>query len=344
MAFWEFISHSRNGAAIASLNDLASKKISLYQNQPGDVSGTIDIFSPQASRTILQPGVHELKIYRDGVPLETVFQLATIDPQLNDEGGGQLNCSWLGIASYLSDLFVGPVYNVASAAQNTVAWSVINTAQGKTNANYGITDGTHTGGQPSKTFDAEEERDVKESVTSIGDRASGFDWHISTDRTFRTYYPARGSDLTSSVVFHHGVNCTIGNLQEDASPGAIVNAVTVKTGNNTSVTVVDATSQAIYGRREAVATLPDEYSPTVATQYGDAIIAARAYPSIVPTVQVDVDHPTYTFGTPWLGDTVRVLADVGMYARYDDDYRIVAVHIEIDDEGKESVAYELNLA
>lgn len=344
MAAWEFISHVRNGAAIANLADLGSRKISLYLNQPGDVTGVLDLFSPRADRSVLQPGVHELKIYRDGVQVETVFQLATAVPELNDEGGGALQLSWLGVSSYLSDLFVGPAYNVASAAQNTVAWSVINTAQGKTNANYGITDGTHTAAQPSKTFDAEEERDAKEAVTSIGDRASGFDWRISTDRTFQTWYPQRGDYLAESVIFQHGMNCTIGNLAEDASPGAIVNAVKVKIGNNASVTVQDATSQAIYGRREGVATLPDEYSATVATQYGNAIIATRAYPSIIPVIQVDVDHPTYSFGTPWLGDVVRVIADVGMYARYDDDYRIVAVHIEIDDEGKESVAFELNAA
>ena len=348
MAAWDFITTSRTtGVSLGNLTDLADRKISLYLNQPGSVSGTIDLASNQARRDWLEAGVHELVVRREGDAVETVFQLATVNPTLDGQGGGSLELGWLGIGSYLSDVTVGPNYTQASIAQNVAAWNIVSTALAKTGASvYAITDGADSSGQPSKTFDSQEERDVKQAVTDLGDLADGFDWWVDADRGFRTAWPLRGTDKSASIVLEHARNCIVENLAEDASPGSLINKIVVKGANNAQATAVDTSSRDAYGLREGIVSISDESSPARLQQYADAILGWRSVPRIVPVVHLDTMHPDYVFGDVWLGDIVRLVARAGAasYVDVDAAYRVVALHIELDNEGFESVTLEVNAA
>ena len=48
------------------------------------------------------------------------------------------------------------------------------------------------------------------------------------------------------------------------------------------------------------------------------------------------------WGSYWLGDTIRFRAAVGSYTTIDSTYRIVAIHVEIDENDNESVTLDLN--
>lgn len=345
MSAWDFITQTRGGATkLANLTDLDDRKVNVYINQPGDASGRMDLLSPQCRREWLQPGVHELIVMRDRVAVETIFQLATAEPELDEQGGGSITFGWLGIASYLSNGFIGPSYSQTAVAQNEAAWNIVATLQAKANASWGITDGADSPSQPLKSIEQADEQDAKEALTNLAEREDGFDFNIDTFGALKTYYPARGQDRTRTVVWEHGVNCQVTNLQEDASPGAIVNWVRVKGGNGTSAVAEDTASQLVYGRREAIISYTDETSPARLQQYANAIISRRATPSIVPVVKVDTDHPGYTHGEAWLGDTVRLIAPIGNYWGIDADYRQVAMHFDINSEHDEQLELELNAA
>lgn len=345
MTGWDFITQTRGGAKkLANLTDLDERKVNVYLNQPGDAQGTMDLLSPQCLRAHLQPGVHELMVLRGGAAVETVFQLATAEPQLNEEGGGSIAFGWLGILSYLSNGFVGPSYVQTSVPQDQAAWNIVSTVQAKANGSWGITNGADTAGQPSKSIEQPDEKDAKEALTNLADREDGFDFWIDTLAALRTAWPGRGTNKNRTVVWEHGVNCTVSNLQEDASPGAIINWVRVKGGNGTSAVAEDLASQLTYGRREAVVSYTDETSTTRLQQYANAIIARRKTPTIVPVVQIDTQHPGFTFGEAWLGDTGRLIAEVGNYTGIDADYRIVAMHFDLDSEDNEQLEIELNAA
>lgn len=350
MTRWHFTTQTRGGGTVlGKLTDLEDRKVNVYINQPGDVQGTLDLLSEQCQRSWLQPGVHELLVQReddDGVKLdvETIFQLATAEPVLDEEGSGHVSFGWLGILSYLSNGFIGPAYAQAAVAQDQAAWNIISTVQAKANANWGIVNGSDTASQPSKSIEQPDERDAKEALQALAEREDGFDYNIDTAGEFHTYYPSRGSNKTQSVVLQHGVNCTVTNLQEDASPGAIINWVRVKGGNGTSAVAEDVASQLVYGRREAVVSYTDETSPTRLQQYANAIIARRSTPSIVPVVELDTEHSDYEFGAVWLGDTVRLIVQIGNYVGIDADYRMVAGHFEINEEDDETATLELNAA
>jgi hypothetical protein len=345
MADWAFKSQTRGGSTVfGRLTDLEDRALNVYINQPGDAAGTMDLLSDQCTRDWLQPGVHELIIERDDLPVETIFQLATAQPNLDTEGGGFISFGWLGIMSYLSNSFIGPSYTQTAVPQNEAAWNIVATVQAKANASWGLVDGDDTASQPSKSIEQADERDAKEALQALAEREDGFDMRVNTDGELETFYPNRGSDKTESIVLEHGVNCTVSNLQEDASPGAVVNWVRVKGGGGASAEAEDTTSQLLYGRREAIVSYTDETHPDRLLEYANAIIARRATPSIVPVVELDTDHDDYEFGAVWLGDTVRLKAEIGNYMTIDDAYRMVAGHFKISNEDDESVGLEFNAA
>lgn len=354
-ADWTFQAQTRAttsvpSGALASLTDLYDRGIDVFLNQPGNVVGKMDLESPQARRDWLTPGVHELLVLRDegdgNEAVETVFQLATAHLDPDEEGSGTLELGWLGILSYLSDVTIGPGYGV-TGAQDAVAWNVISTIQAKTNADYGITNGTHTASQPSKTLQVQDEQDGKTAISNLSERENGFDFRINASRQFDTWYPFRGSDRTLTNVLTHGSNCRVLRIPEDASPGAIVNWVKVKGGDGASATAQATDSQVTYGRREAIISYSDQIgSVTVLQAFANSIVANRADPTAVPEVQLDTFHSSYSFGDIWLGDTVRLQATLGVgpYREIDDQFRVVAVHIDLNDEGDEYVSLELNAA
>jgi hypothetical protein len=221
---------------------------------------------------------------------------------------------------------------------------IISTVQAKTNGNYGLVSGTHTAGQPSGTFTRDEEIDAKEAITQLSDER-GFDWSITVDREVNTYYPRRGSDLSATYVFEHLNNCVITSLPEDASPGAINNYVKVKGGDNASKFAENTASQATYGRREAIVDYSDEQgTPSKLQSFANQMVATRKDTTVVMEVKLDTLHPDYVFGTPWLGDIIRVIGDIGRapYQRVDSLQRVVGVHVELDEQNYESVTLEVN--
>lgn len=355
-ADWTFQAQTRAtttapSLALASLTDLYERQVDLFINQPGAVTAKLDLFSPQASRNWLTPGVHELLALRadangDNEAVETVFQLATAKILPDQLQGGVLDLSWLGILSYLSDNVVGPAYT-STGATDRVQWNVISTIQAKANADFGITDGTHTAGQPSKTLTVDSEKDGKAAINDVSERENGNDFRINVDRQFETWYPFRGTDKSETLVLQHEGNCFISEIPEDASPGSIVNYVKVKGGDSNFATAQSTASQLTYGRREAIVSYSETgLTSTILQQYANAIVAARARPTVVPTVVLDTSHESFIFGDAWLGDTIRLRGDIGAgpYITFDGDYRVVAVHIKLSDENDEEVSLELNPA
>lgn len=354
-AVWTFQAQTRATTAapattLGSLTDLYDRGFDLFLNQPGDVTAKIDLESSQARRDWLQPGVNELLMLRDegdgNEAVETVFQLASAHLDPDEEGSGSLELGWLGIMSYLSDVTIGPEYNV-TGAQDVVAWNIVNTVQAKSNADYGFTDGTHTASQPTKTLTLPDEQDAKTALTNLSERENGFDFRINASRQLDTWYPFRGNDRTLTNVLTHGSNCRVLRIPEDASPGAIVNWCRVKGGDGASATAESTTSQLTYGRREAIISYTDQVGDVSVLQaFANSIVAVRAAPIAVPEVQLDTFHSDYSFGQLWLGDTIRLQAELGAgpYREIDDAYRIVAVHGDLSDGGDEYISLELNAA
>ena len=343
MAQWQFITQQRNGAEIADLTGLANRRMVFQLNRPPLVTATMLANNPRARRDItggLQPGVHELKIYRDGVALETVYALTALDVNATSESIG-LALEWQGVLSYLQDAVV---YAQATAySSTTLAWDWIDTFQTRTNGDYGFVEGGSASGTRQKSI--QQDTGLLDAIIQLSESGNEFDFNIDTSRSW-VEYTQRG--VVTGVVLEYGVNVSAFQYRESAAPGELANAIRVIGPPGTQIVSANNTgSQLAYGRREAsLSFFADFEAATVTTgqlqAHADAAIVKRVTPVIVPQIMVVPDHASLQWGSYWLGDIVEFRATVGGYDTIANQYRIVQIDIELDANDNERIILGLN--
>jgi hypothetical protein len=250
VAQWQFITQARNGSQIADITGLRDRRLLFQLGQPGMVSASLRVNDPRARRDNtggLQTGVHELKVLRNGEPLETVFQLAKTDVT-GDADTTTLAFEWHGIASYLQDALVYP--QATAYSSTTLPWTWINTFQSRTGGSYGITQGTVTGTPPTRQKTITQETSLFEAIHDLSNSGAAFDWSINPSRQYVEWHSQRGSD--NGIVLEPGVNVAEWAYTENTGPGEIVTDVLVNgPPGSQQTTASDATARTTYGRREA---------------------------------------------------------------------------------------------
>lgn len=342
MTDWGFISATRAGVALADLAPyLREREIVFRLGKPPTASGTMNINAPRCSMDILQPGVHELQVWRDGTQQDALLRLVKATPT-GGRVGGSVKFEWEGIETYLRGLLI-PAATVESAAQSLHAWNRISAGMSLTGASvFNITRGLVPSTDPVKARTYTEPMDILTAIEDLSGRDDGFDFAFNKDREFDCYYPYRGSD--TGLVFEYAKNILGYSFDIDAGPGAIATDVLAK-GSAASATATSATGQATYGRVDAFQPIPDNAGATGVIQgYADATLATIGEPLFVPTITIDATHPDNPWGSYWLGDTVtvRIKAGDGSYVNIDGQYRITAISVKINDLGSESISLELN--
>lgn len=346
MTQWQWVTQDRNGNAIADQTGLRDRKLSFQLNRPCLVSASLRSNDTKARRDStggLRPGVHELLVYRDGVPQETVFQLtqAQVDASADAQ---RIQFEWQGIASYLQDALIYP--QASPYSSTTLPWTWINTFQSRTGGSYGITSGTTTGTPPTRSKTVTQEANLFDTVVQLSESGDGFDFAINTSRGWDEWHTQRGSD--NGLVLEYGVNVNNFSYTEGTGPGEITNAIfIVGPPGTTVVTATDSTSRTLYGRREAAASFFADFEDSTVTNgqlqaHADKIIAERPYPKIIPQLSLVVNHSSVEWGAYWLGDTVVFRARVGEYDTINAQYRIVQIDVDLDDNDNETITLGLN--
>lgn len=349
MGQWQFITQARNGAQIADITGLRDRRILLQLGQPGVVSASMLVSDPLARRDStggLQTGVHELKVYRDGSPVETVYQLTKSDIS-GTADTITLGLEWQGIASYLQDAMVYPQSPLTTSySSTTLPWTWINTFQTRTGGDYGITQGTVTGTAPTRLRSITQEAGLFEQIHELATTGDGFDWAIDTNRAYREWHSQRGSD--NGIVLEPGVNVVDWGYSENTGPGEIVTDLRVMGPPGTqTVSASDSTARTLYGRREAALTMFADYEPSSVTTgqlqaRADSAIAGYIAPIIIPQIRLVKDHPSIPWGSYWLGDIVTFRVRAGGYDFINAPYRIVQMDIALDDNDNETITLGVN--
>lgn len=348
MAQWQTITQARNGAAIADMVGLADRRMLFQLGQPGIFSASLRVNDPKARRDSmggLAPGVHELKLYRNGDAVETVFQLVNVNVT-GDVNTLRLGLEWHGIGSYLQDALVYPQSPVTTAySGTTLPWTWINAFQSRTGGGFGITQGAVSGTPPTRQKSITSEASLFGSINDLATTADGFDWAIDTNRTYREWHSMRGDD--NGLVLEPGVNVQEWSYSENTGPGQIVTDILV-TGppGSQQVSASDSTARTLYGRREAMVSMLSNYEASGVTAMldaqADAAIATHIAPVIVPQIRLVRDHPSIEWGSYWLGDIVTFRARVGDYDWINAPYRIVQIAVDLDANGNETVTLGVN--
>lgn len=346
MARWNLVLQARNGDALTELPGARSMRFSFYLNRPAMASCTLPMTSREATRDNIVPGAREMIAYRNGSPVETVFALtnATVSA---DRDNMELQLEFAGIMCYLQDALV---YGRAAAYTGTsIPWTWINTFQTRTGAAYGITQGTQNGSTTSRSRTIQQDAGLLDEIINLSESSPGFDFNIDTDRAYNEWHTQRGAD--NGLALEYGSNVVAFDYEENGGPGEIVTDLRVvgPSGSGNVKTATSSTAQTTYGRREAsVAYLSDvEVAAVTDSQlqkFADAAILERKQPLITPSVTLLQDHLSTAWGSYWLGDTVALRAKLGNYLAIDASYRIVAIHVDLDDSMNESIRLELNPA
>jgi hypothetical protein len=349
MAQWKFVTQARNGSPIADLAPaLTQRRLTFQLNRPPVISASIPVSSPLAKRDEdggLQPGVHELKLYRDGETVETVYQLVRSSVSA-DQNTMRLDLEWHGIASYLQDALVFD--STTAYSSTTLPWTWINTFQSRTGGGYGITQGPVIGTAPTRQKTVTQYAGLLDTIIELSESGDGFDWSIDTNRTYREWHPTRGSD--NGLLLEYGSNVAAFSFTESTAPGEIVTDVYVQgPPGSQEVTASNSTSRTTYGRREASLTFFADFEASTVTngqiqKHADAAIAERIAPIVIPQITLMRESSTAPWGSYWLGDTVTFRADVGAYQKINAEYRIVQIDVELDDNDNETISLGLNAA
>jgi hypothetical protein len=343
---WQFVTQERNGSQIADLTGLTQRRLLFQLGQPCVVSARMLVNDPRARRDStggLQTGVHELKVYRNGEALETVFALTKTDISASYDTI-TLDLEWQGIASYLQDALVFP--QASAYSSTTLPWTWINTFQSRTGGSYGITQGTVSGTPPTRQKSITAETNLFEAITDLATSGDGFDWAIDTNRAYREWHSQRGSD--NGLVLEWGVNVTEWALTESTGPGELVTDVYVNgPPGSQQVTASDSTARTTYGRREAALSFFADFEDASVTtgqlqSHADSAIAARIAPVIIPQIRLAVDHQSIPWGSYWLGDIVTFRARAAGYDFINAPYRVVQVDVALDENDSATVQVGVN--
>jgi hypothetical protein len=348
MAQWQFVTQTRNGSPLADVGPaLTNRRMTFQLNRPPIVTASISATNPKARRDSdggLRPGVHEMLMYRDGVAVETVYQLAGVSVAGGSDDQ-RVELTWLGIASYLQDALV---FDQSTAySSTTLPWTWINTYQTRTNS-YGFLQGSVSGTAPTRQKAITQYAGLFDSILDLAESGAGFDWAIDTNRRYCEWHPTRGS--STGLVLEYGVNVSSYSYEESAAPGEILSDVYVQgPPGSQEVTGSSSTARTTYGRREASLTFFADFEAASVTngqiqKHADAALASHIAPVIIPRVQLVRSHSSVAWGNYWLGDTITFRATVGNYDSIDTIYRIVQIDVDLDAENDETVTLGLNKA
>lgn len=346
MAQWQWITQARNGAQIADVSGLVDRRLLFQLGQPGMVSASLRINDPLARRDStggLQTGVHELKVYRDRVAIETVFQLTKTDVT-GDANTTRLNLEWQGIASYLQDALVYP--QASPYSSTTLPWTWINTFQSRTGGSYGITQGAVVGTPPTRQKSIVQEASLFESIHDLATTGDGFDWAINTNRAYCEWHSQRGED--NGIVLEVGVNVADWSYTENTGPGEIVSDLIVNGPPGAGqYTASDSTARTLYGRREAAATFFADFEASGVSAgqlqaHATAAISEHVAPIIIPQIRLVQNHASIPWGSYWLGDIVTFRVRAADYDFINTPYRIVQIDVALDANDNETITLGVN--
>lgn len=232
--------------------------------------------------------------------------------------------------------FLGTGLSFTNVEQTEIAWALIYSAQEFTSGwvvvpeqgNMGITEATTpTGRRRDRTYVAG--KHIGEAITQLSEVIDGFDWEITPELEFKTWYPGRGTnrnwvaDLGGSV---RGVSRRLDT--KDYATDSLGIGDNIKSYNNY---VGDR------GKGGRWDSSPSWTDVTVQNTLDEHTAAYQADASILrPTYSLDLRRGAWSPDDAWLGDTTRIVIYSGRLA-VDTTSRISGIDIKVDDNGEEAV-------
>ncbi len=321
------------GNKLAELDKATSRKYSIVLNNAGSISFDYDGRDEKAS--LIKAGETEVHVYRDDKKMQagqirTVHKKVSADSNIVSVGA----VGFLGLLEH-RHLRENKIYS--NTDQGQIAWGLINYTQALANGSFNITEGSNPASKNrDRTYDANKQ--IAEALKQLGDVEDSFDFEITPDKVFNSFYPMKGIQLTN-FIFELGKNIKEIEEKQDASPGSFANFIICTgqdtAGNTITATAADAASIQQYGIREKVEATDIKEQATLQTRANELLDRYKQIPTIYELTVESGSDPE--LGSYEVGDWIRVRANDGCLQIDDKFLRLISYDVDIDDNNIESV-------
>lgn len=329
------------GTKLCELDDLHDRKLEFWLNKPGAFSATMNPRTNQTKALMIERLKTDIYVYRNNSATAFFSGRVWSKPQKGDAKDCSIDLyvpGWMMLFSKRNN-FIDSTYGPAGPA--TVAWNMLSYAQTRGDAsknNWGIALGTISGSSPGNITEAHKANDSRNFKAVVEELAAqdtySFDFEIH-NKVFNAWYPSRGSDKSSTVLFEYGFNVLSYEEYDDdyANYVAVFGA-----GEGLSAykrTANDAASQSTYKMYDYVETIPDSTDNNFLQRRALALLAEKKL--LTQVLKILVEPTAYNLQTDyWLGDTIKVRIVDGTLNIYA-NYRIEGITVDIDDNNFEHV-------
>lgn len=333
---------NKNGDPIADIRQICSNfKWSKTLNGSEAVSFDIDLFRFEKTIKTLgfngepfeffEVGRSDIRIKRNGVYLIGCnvysFNYTTNDPTITFT----VNC--VGYLNFYKTQYVTKTYTQVN--QEDILWDVIDTCNAKSGGDYGIRQGTHTGGT-TKRDRTYERKEVASLIQQMSNVIDGCDFDFSPDKKFNTY-EAKGTYRPSVRLAYPG---TIQSFNITRSIEKVANYIYgIGSGNGEDAiqsTAEDVLSEDYLYRREKIATWNSVSVQSTLDEHTNATLHSLA--DIIELPSITLRPGTLDLSEVDVGDTIHLEIKSNISLQHINGYyRIEKINCAVDENDSETV-------
>jgi hypothetical protein len=294
------------GGALSTNVPLAGLKAVWSVDGPGSLE--IDIGEDDAAAWL--PGQRRVQVLLNSVVkwngfLKGLSETSESFTDIEKPHGTTLRASALGLASALDKRVVHGDFNKFLTNATTIAWNLIQEAQGQTDGDYGFTLGTITGTAPNRTRHYCDGDNIADGINELAALSpGGFDWEISETGAFKAWVGGRGSASGETLTRAEAQRW---NVTYDTNEMATYVTVLGDAEEPCGAPLVIRSSglATTYGRVEVVTDI-DTNDSTEMNERGDEELRGRLASRVRVQAIWPEDKAPWAWGAVWLGDTVSV--------------------------------------
>jgi hypothetical protein len=339
MSEYKYILWDFKTGAKEIFTEATNKSYSYQLNRAGKASFTLPITSDRLTTFPIYLGVTRLLIYRGNILIWSGVVWEMEENASIDEGTVNIQCT--EIFHILSEKrYTSNTYTATDAGQ--IAWGLINTTQGLTGGNLGLTQGTIEATQNRDRTYLDEK--IGEKIIQLTEVNNGFDFLITPSIKINTLgefnvYSKRGITITDiKLEYGDGLRNNIQVWRRAKTLSHMANSIVVEGEGLGDAKVTSTITDTVL--IEAVGLLEDrkqEKSISVqATLDTRAAEVLRVKKTEQPIYDLTLNNAYDDFGRYDIGDIVLVKIKSG-YVNINTNMRIYGIEVRVADGGEEQI-------
>lgn len=308
-------------------------------NGPGSIEFTIPIDAPICTEANFAVGARELHLYRDS----TLVWAGTLISA--DVSSWAIRFSGLGFWHLLRKRLVVSDLLFSGSEQLEIAWSLINHTQSQAGGNLGITRYSSAASGITRTavYCVENKVIVADAIEQFANASDGFDFEITPDKKFRTYYPRRS--VSSAITLDADTNIQDFALTKDTSDLATEARATVDAKSCNPPTVITASDSGARSSYGLLQVPVDEQSGDAALLQGlvNEELRINKQPRLQIQARLDSALPNTPAATAFSnGDLITLSANRGFVSLSNQSCRVVGITVSLRPNSREVIDLSLD--